>query len=489
MSSNKHQVVKARIRGIYATAITKILLDNGILIVQASPIIRHRLGLPENNAAPDVTVKTLDDDPHTLLVIGFPDQVDTVSRIIEEYVEEYIKWESKLGLYSIVKGVVVERKNDECLVRLPYNTTSTLKPCYEEEGNEIIVSIAKTRIKPDEPIRITKNIRVIGYYAAIIDGEAKITISEHIRNYDKRAELLTIASNTIREGYGVHWRSSAGYADTKTLLSELEELRKKIKEIKDQASKAQPLTIIYPGEKIVLITLPSTAKRKLDEIRSKVTPTTPYHHTAKALGNEIAVIVDFAEKLLSNKWITMEQTYQGILEYIADKLKEARKIEIYHIKPEGKILKLTPGKIESLITKSNKIILELKRTFKTHGVYDGLGIEKEPGDYDLMRIDTSSWTIIHRYYDKSGNLKGEYININTPPEITTNKIVYHDLAIDIVKIEDKTKIIDLNEYIKLLKEGAISQAIHNKIIEEVKKYGIDLEKEIKAAVEANEDKN
>ncbi len=488
MPNNQHQIVKARIRGIYATAITKILLDNGVLIVQASPIIRHRLGLPENNTAPDVTVKTLDDDPHTLLVIGFPDQVDTVSRIIEEHVEEYIKWESKLGLYSIVKGVIIEKRNDECLVKLPHDITSILKPCSEEEGNEVIVSVAKTRLKPNEPVRITKNIRIIGYYAAIIDGEAKVTISEHIRNYDKRAELLTIASNTIREGYGVHWRSSAGYANVKTLLSELEELKKKIKDIKDKAVKAQPLTVVYPGEKIVLLTLPSTAKRKLDEIRSKVTPTTPYHHTAKALGNEIAVIVDFAEKLLSNKWITMEQAYQGILEYIADKLKEARKIEIYHIKPEGKILKLTPGKIESLMIKSNRIILELKRIFKTRGVYDGLGIEKEPGDYDIMRIDTSSWTIIHRYYDKSGNLKGEYININTPPEVTTNKIVYHDLAIDIVKTENETKIIDIDEYIKLLKEGVISQTIHNKVVEEIKKYGIDLEKEIET-IKLNEDKN
>ena len=74
-------IVKARVRGIYATAITKILLDQGIMIVQATPIIRQRLNIPENNAAPDVTVKTTDDDPHTLLIIGFPKQVDTVSSL------------------------------------------------------------------------------------------------------------------------------------------------------------------------------------------------------------------------------------------------------------------------------------------------------------------------------------------------------------------------------------------------------------------------
>lgn len=478
-------IVKARIRGIYTTALTKILLDKGIVIVQATPIIRQRLGIPENNSAPDVTVKVVDEDPHTLLIIGFPQQVDIVSNIIEDEVKDYIKWESKLGLYSLVKGLVESRENDVCKIKLPYNLEGTLKPCTKNTGEEILVTVVKTQLKPGEPVRLATSIRVIGYYAAIIEGDQRVTISEHIRNYDKRAELLTIASNTIREGLGVHWRSSAAHAPINVLLTEIEELKKKLEEVRKEAETAPPLSVIYPGEKIVLLTLPSTAKHRLDKIRAQATATTPYHHTAKALGDEPAIIVDFAEKLIANKWIEPEKAMQGILEYIADKLREARRIEIYHIKPDGRILKLTPGKLESIIVKPDRIILELRRTFKTQGMYDGLGVEKEPGDYDIMRIDTRSWTIIHRYHDRNGNLKGEYININTPPELSTNKIVYHDLVIDIVKVNGNVKVIDAEEYIKLLREGVISKHIHEKVEEEVRKHGINLEEVIRESENKN----
>ena len=469
-------IVKARVRGIYATAITKILLDQGIMIVQATPIIRQRLNIPENNAAPDVTVKTTDDDPHTLLIIGFPKQVDTVSSILEEYVGYYIKWESKIGLYSIVKGIIESRENNECNVKLPYNLTGILRPCENNPGDEVLVSVAKTRLKPGEPIKLVNNIRVIGYYAAIIEGESKVTISEHIRSYDKRAELLMLASNITREGLGVHWRSSAAHASPEALLKEVNELREKLKELKKIAEKTKAPELIYPGEKIVLLTLPSKAKYRLDYVRAEVTATTPYHHSAKALGDELAIVVDYAEKLIANKWLEPNRAFQGILEYIADKIKESKRIEIQHIKPDGKILRLTPGKPESIIVKEDHIVIELRRTFKTQGIYDGLGIEKEPGDYDIMRIDTSSWLITHRYYDYNGNLKGEYININTPPEVSTNRIVYHDLALDVVKVGDKVEIIDVNEYVELLKNKVISPAIHEKIVEELHKLGIDLEK-------------
>ena len=471
----KSNIIKVRVRGIYATALTKILLDKGFIIVQASPIIRQRFNIPENNVAPDLTIKTTD-DPHTLLVIGFPQQVDETLRILREELKYIVVWVSKLGLYSTVIGRVIDRRGDECIVKLPFNLTGILGNCNDKPGSIIPVAIAKTATKPKERIMLTRNIRVIGYYAALIKGSNRITISEHIRDPERKAELITLSSNIVREGYGVHWRSSAGRAEIQVLLRELEELKKEINNIIEKASKASEGEIVYEGEKIALITITSPAKQVLDTIRSEVVATIPGHHSYKALGGELSNIVDYAEKLVENEWITPEHAGKGVLYYIAEKLKNNKRIELIHVKPDGTAIRLTPGKPESVVVKNNHIIVELKRIIKTPGVYDGLKIEKEPGDYDIVRIDSSSWTIIHKYHDRYGNLKGEYININTPPEIGVDKIIYQDLALDIVKKPDGTiQLTDIEEYGKLVRDGIITKYIHEKVLEILEEYGVKTE--------------
>ncbi len=47
---------KARIRGIYSTAITKLLLNNGFEIVQPLSAIRERFILDENVKTPDIDI-------------------------------------------------------------------------------------------------------------------------------------------------------------------------------------------------------------------------------------------------------------------------------------------------------------------------------------------------------------------------------------------------------------------------------------------------
>ncbi len=472
-------IIKVRIRGIYATALTKILLDKGFIIVQASQIIRQRFNIPENNAAPDLTIKTTD-DPNTLLVIGFPRQVDETIRILEEELRYTINWISKIGLYSTVIGKIIEKRGDECIVSLPYGLIGVLGKCNDEPGSIIPVTVAKTAIKPKETVILTRNVRVIGYYAALIKGSNKITISEHIRDPEKKAELITLSSNIIREGFGVHWRSSAGRAEISILLSELDDLKKKMSEIVAKTSRANEGEIVYEGEKIALMTITSPAKEILDKIRSEVVATIPGHHSYKALGGELSNIVDYAEKLVENKWITSGHAGEGMLHYIAEKLKNSKRIDIIHIKPDGTHVRLTPGRAESIIVKNNRIIVEIRRIIRAPGIYDGLKIEKEPGDYDIMRIDTSSWTIIHRYYSRYGDLKGEYININTPPEIGVDKIVYHDLALDIIKKpEGLIELVDVEEYKNLVTNGVITRYIHKKVMEILQKYGIRIEEIMK----------
>jgi len=49
--------LKAKVRGIYTTALTKLLLENDFQIVQPSQTIRVRFGIPDNNEPPDLKIK------------------------------------------------------------------------------------------------------------------------------------------------------------------------------------------------------------------------------------------------------------------------------------------------------------------------------------------------------------------------------------------------------------------------------------------------
>ena len=49
--------MRANVRGIYSTAITRLLLDNGFEIVQPSLTIKKRFSILENSAPPDLKIE------------------------------------------------------------------------------------------------------------------------------------------------------------------------------------------------------------------------------------------------------------------------------------------------------------------------------------------------------------------------------------------------------------------------------------------------
>jgi len=311
----------------------------------------------------------------------------------------------------------------------------------------------------------------------MIHSDNRISISEHIRNHDKISLLLMLAQKYQREGYGIHWRSSSGYAPIDTLSKELEILKNKLDNVIKNLDQYPTPSIIEEGEQLAFITLTRPAKEMLDNVRSKVIATIHGHHMFKSIDRNLSNHVDLLEYLVSRNRANPEDTGKGLLEYCIEQLKSKDRIEIIHIKPDGTKIRLTPGVIDSIEYLDDDIKIVVKRVFRKPGVYDGLQVAKEPGDYDLMEIRYNSWLIIHSYHSKEGKLKGTYININTPPELSTTHIVYHDLILDIVKKpeEEEYKLLDVDEFIDLIKRNIISKNIVSKIVEEVKeKIGLDL---------------
>ncbi|MEM1545054.1 MAG: DUF402 domain-containing protein [Candidatus Methanomethylicia archaeon] len=443
-----------RVRGIYATAITRLCMDWGFRIVQPTETIIDRFRLTDLKEPPDITIKDLE-SKDGIIIIGLRRAVEEVLKKLEIYFPEVIVLKCLMPIRSIVKGIVKDFRNGEYIVEVKPNIYGVLKGNFRI-GDVITVSVAKTSFTRNNYLKLSSSLWIKGRYAYLIQ-DSKVIVSRHIRDRNIRRELSSLGLLFKEKGWGVKWRSSAQYANIPSLMEELKKLYEKAREILKSSEKT-PYVELIDGEYIAKVIFPSTTKIELDKIRSKTIPTVYKHHIYKSSGKIGSVLVDFAEKILNE--FNVDVVSGDLHEFMIELLRQRSKVEILHIKPSGEIISLTPGSIIEI----NKEKLILKRRLTAGGRYDGLNIPKEEGDYDIMEVKPNEWTITHSYYSKNRVLKGRYININTPPEITYKYIKYIDLIVDIVILPNgEVKILDLEEFDKLCSEGVVSSYIRTKV--------------------------
>lgn len=443
-----------RIRGIYATAMTRLCIDWGFKIVQPTRAIINRFRLTDSKEPPDITVKD-SKSREGIVIIGLRKAVEETLKKLEAKFPEAIVLKCLIPIHSIVKGVVKGFRNNECIVEVKPSVYGVLKGSFKI-GDIVTVSIAKTSFTRSSYLKLSGNLWISGKYAYLTQ-DSKVIVSRHIRDYNIRRELTSLGLSFKRRGWGIKWRSSAQYASIPTLMEELKNLYEKADRI-IRNSENTPYVEIAEGEYIAEIIFPSTTKIELDKIRSRVTPTVDKHHIYKSSGKIGSLLVDFTEKILNE--FNVEVISRNLHEFMTELLKRRSKIKIFHIKPSGKIINLTPGSIMEMDGER----LVLKRKLAGIGKYDGLNIPKEEGDYDIMEVKLGEWVTTHNYYSKNGVLKGKYININTPPEITYKGIKYIDLIVDIAILPNgEVKVLDLEEFNKLCSERIIPTCIETKV--------------------------
>ncbi|MUM64346.1 DUF402 domain-containing protein [Acidianus infernus] len=380
--------MKIRIRGIYATALTYMLSKN-FEIVQQSPQIAERFMQEIIREPADITFKD-GEDKGSLIVIGSADNFENYLKEIFPY---SIVWKSPVKLYSLIETQNCKYQNYD------------VEPCLEKgivikpptDGRKIILSPPKA----------------VSKFAMVWRGEGKTFFSEHIAP-EERKRLLNISTKYNKKGYNVKWRSNAQFEKNYLLEKDLENLMFKYEN--NDFSKQ--------GCDFYLINLSLEDKLELDKIRSLVVPTINFHHMLKLSRSRE---VDIAESGKDN-----------VTQILESLIKDYMGIE--HIKINGRRIFLKPGKVIEKRVSDNGYFLLLRREISGNGYYDGLGIRKEEGDYDIMEIDSRKWHEVHNYYSKDGTLKGKYINISTPPELLDGKIRYIDLEVDII-IKNGEKII------------------------------------------------
>ncbi len=474
-------LVRVRVRGIYATALTELMLAAGFQVVQASQVIASRFGIPQLELPADVTLKHSDNEPSELVVVGYTWAVERVLEVLRRELPYSFYWVSRLPLHATVKARIVGSRDGRCVASVGGVEAELVAEECPEPGSTVVAGVVRPGVKPGEAPRLVPGPRVIGDYAILSkSGQPRVTISEHIRSREKRAELMSIAADYTARGYSVHWRSSARSAGVETLRSHLEELEKRLEETRKKAEEGDE-GVYSEGETVAVVRLSRPDKEKLDKLRSRTTPTMPWHHSVKSTAPELGALVDYAEKLIPHG-VEEEKLLLGLLDYLAERIQQARTVKIIHVKPSGETITLGEATVASASRENNRLVLVLERRVRSRGVYDGLGAEKEPGDRIETVVDTGSWVVKHTYYSRSGEVKGTYYNINTPPEVTPDAVIYLDLEVDVVKTSEGTRVLDLEELEKWTRLGVVTEELKKKAIEEAERIAGKLQKPSQGAV-------
>ncbi len=450
--------VTVRVRGIYSTALTKLLLDRGFGISQPSSKIAERLGIEKSYDEFDVDIYDGKDHQGAILV---GTAVEEVKSVFESEFIDVLFRKLPYQLYGIYKGIVVKRDERYVYVDIG-NAIGTLvaKEVNLAEGDEVVVQVKKHSILP----HLSTVLTVPGDYAVLIPKpvgtQRHVKISRKIRDQSERERLRILGLSVDMGDWGILWRTAAAYKDWNTLKDEIVKLSKLAEKLKNTDRYSAPQKVIE-GRNIYEVEFGGGAKKKLDEIRNKVLPTIEGHHQLKAYGPDFSFAVEIAEGILRKVPGQRDKVKVGFWEALVDGKgpKRGWLFFLEHNKPDGQSFRLGPGEV--LEVSLNPIRLRIKRHLKPGRFYDGLDMPIEAGDYAVTEIEKGRWWFKHSYYDREGNLKGEYYNINTPVEVYPDKARYIDLEVDIVRWPDgKKEIIDKDKLKEHYEEGIISEKLY-----------------------------
>jgi len=451
-------LAKARVRGVYSTALTKLLLDNGFEIVQPSIAIRERFGLKELEEPPDLDVydKLNRQGVHTL---GRTESLETFISILMSLLDDIVIRRWKVAPEGIFKGLVknVDPVTSSVLVDIgPALGRIASKELSDSSQREVVVQVEGRKAGTEEPFLTTK-IRIPGKYAVLIPG-GQIKISRRIRDWQTRSRLQKLGEELAPQNWGILWRTASANQPPETLRNEVLSLVKQGEAIMEKARRVEAPAGLWEEMQFADVEFPALSKKKLDETRRAVVPTMDGHHLYKACRGKVSLALDMAERLLEKgcPYGDVEELFKQTVE--PEYPSEDSLIDIQHVKLDGKVFHLGPAQIEAF--NSGESLIRFRRVFEKEGTYDGLGTHKEPSDYAITEAKLGEWHFKTQYFSKEGQNKGTYINLNTPIELYPRGIRYVDLEVDICIWPDgKIKILDEEKLEEALAQGLVTKKL------------------------------
>lgn len=456
--------MKAKIRGIYTTALTKVLLDRSYEIIHPSLAIKKRFGLSDNPAEPDLKIKDRF-DLQGVRAFGTFDAVDAFQSILQSSFEDVLTRKWPVSVDGIYIGKMAESDEYTVYVDLGEGVIGRLpKQEYATADNKpLLVQVERKRIGSKQPL-LTTNLKIVGNLA-ILTQNSKVGVSLKIHDIDKRAELYVLGKTLAPDNWGIIWRETSATQSKEILEDEITKLVEKAKILSVKARNAEAPSLLAEGSYFIDVEFPYLSKQILDKLRASLAPTLVGHHFYKSCNGRVSAALEMAEKLLEEgqdrayvEKIFKEQILREFPE-------EGSQINVEHVKLSGIVFQLGQATIERIDNER----IKYSRTIHSNGIYDGLDIKKEAEDTAESETRKGDWFITTKYFSKDGKLKGTYINVNTPVEIYPNAIHYVDLEADVcITPEGTMKVLDMEKLEKALEKCFISEKLFQIAQEKVK---------------------
>jgi protein associated with RNAse G/E len=427
--------VRARVRGIYTTAVTQRLLAAGHEVVGPSPPIRERFDeLTAGGGPATATVETTadrlgveltgDDDAVNVLreeLRVAPDALATAAALPAGSVHDGRVTETLGG------GAVVDCGSDEGY--LPYDAVDD----YLETGDELRVQVREPAPPwdDDRPLLGTalRVERPLVTLAGDRSGTSAAVGGEDATELVRTTELL---SNGAPDGWGIRWQPAALDAGVETMDAALAAAAETATDLADLPPERDPPRTVATPRATTWLRFGRGARVALDEDRRAVTTTMPGHHRIKAGTEAASAAVDFVEAVADPDGDD-EFPFAAVARQFGPR--EGDRIAIAHGKPDGRAFRLGRGEVTSVESDGT---VTVRREMRSAGTYDGLGTDREPGDEAVTKLrEGRSWyPTIYRGAD--GESKGTYVNVCTPVEVFPDAARYVDLHVDVVKRPDGT---------------------------------------------------
>jgi hypothetical protein len=444
-----------RVRGIYATALTRLLLDAGHAVVDASPPIRRRFDEAFESAPPDVRIETTD-DRQGVGVHGDPEAVASLRDRLAGVGRDALAWTDPTPPGTVLDGEVTETLGGGAVVRLrvgrdggdpvtaegylPYGSVDD----RVETGDPVRVRVdAAAAPWTDRRPELVGSLRAGGGLVALEPGSGTrvdVRSDEAARELAGMVDLLGLEPP---DGWRAVWKPPAVDAGTEVLEAGLRRAVAAAEDLDDAVDAAGGVGVLDDAGDLrdepvaspnagVWVWFGRESRFALDARRRDVTATMPGHHRLKAGAADASAGVDLAEALCDPD---PEAAFPFGVATDAFGPAEGDALRIEHGKPEGRVIALGEATVTGVDADGS---VAVEREMTGGGTYDGLGTPREAGDVAETSLKEGRWWYPTTYRGRDGTVRGTYVNVCTPVEVFPDAARYVDLHVDVVKRPDGT---------------------------------------------------
>ena len=446
-----------RVRGIYATALTRLLLDAGHAVVDASPPIRRRFDEAFESAPPDIRIETTD-DRQGVGVHGDPEGVASLRDRLAGVGRDALAWPDPTPPGTVLDGEVTETLGGGAVVRLRVGrdggdgdlvTAEGYLPYGSVDGHVETGDPVRARVDAsaapwtDRRPELVGSLRAGGGLVALEPGSGTRV---DVRNDEAARELagmVDLLGLEPPDGWRAVWKPPAVDAGTEALEAGLRRAVAAAEDLDDAVDAAGGVGVLDDAGRLrdepiaspnagVWVWFGRESRFALDDRRREATATMPGHHRLKAGAADASAGVDLAEALCDPD---PEAAFPFGVATDAFGPTEGDALRIEHGKPDGRLITLGEATVTGVDADGS---VAVEREITGSGTYDGLGTPREAGDVAETSLKEGRWWYPTTYRGRDGTVRGTYVNVCTPVEVFPDAARYVDLHVDVVKRPDGT---------------------------------------------------